>query len=152
MKIEIDQSGKLEDTHKPTVIGFYGIKNKTIMILAPEKQRLQKYFRKINKPRIYIYATFSILICLLIKNERNISEMIIDREYPGKEALIKNYLLTYFKKINRDIDKRSIYFRELGKKASVHELVVTSYRQKKADIKVTSRDIIDFAIKKSGVL
>ena len=41
MKIEIDQSGKVEETNKPTVIGFSNSLQRTILITAKEKQKLQ---------------------------------------------------------------------------------------------------------------
>lgn len=126
MRIEIDQSGKLEDTHKPTVVGFSNKKHKTIIILSTEKQKLQKYFRKINKPKLYIYTTFAILIYFLIKNKKEISQIVIDREYPGQEPLIKGYLLELLKKSRKDIDKNSTGFSEIGKAAIVHGIVVLS--------------------------
>ena len=38
MRIEIDQSGKVENTNKPTVIAFSGKKEKFVIIFAGEKQ------------------------------------------------------------------------------------------------------------------
>lgn len=152
MKIEIDQSGKLEDTHKPTVISFSGEKDKTLIIFSTEKQKTQKYFRKINKPTVYVYVTFAILICLLLKNERSIGEIVIDREYPGKEPDIKNYLLQFLRKSGREMDKRDISFHELGKEAKAHKIAISSYRKKRANLKIKFGDILNFLAKiKSGV-
>lgn len=96
MKIEIDQSGRVEYTNKPTVIGFSNHKNKTIIIFATEKQKLQRYFRKINK--------------------------------------------------------QEIIFRQIGKKAKIHGIVNTSYRNKKSDLKITANEVIEYLHKiKSGV-
>jgi len=49
MRIEIDQSGKIENTAKPTVIAFSGKRDKSLIIFAGEKQKLQNHFRKIGK-------------------------------------------------------------------------------------------------------
>ena len=152
MKIEIDQSGKIENTHKPTVIGFSNTKNKTIIIFATEKQKLLRYFRKIGKQKVFIYIVFATLICLLLKNEKNIDQIIIDKEYPGQEALIKNYLLSFFRKTGRDIDKGSISFRQIGKKSKAHQIVYQSYQHKRSDAKVTAKDVLKYFVKlKSGV-
>jgi len=62
MKIEIDQSGKIEDTSKNTIIAFSNGKFKSIFISAREKRELQKFFRRIGKPRIFVYRVFAILI------------------------------------------------------------------------------------------
>ena len=147
MRIEIDQSGKLEHTHKPTIVGFSNSTNKTLIILATEKQKLQKFFRKRAKGKQYIYTTFAILIFLLIKNERKISEIFIDREYPGQEALIKGYLLGFLRKTKLKIDKKSINFTEIGKAAKIHGIVWKAYQSKKADHKVRAQDIIKICSK-----
>lgn len=142
MKIEIDQSGKLEDTHKPTVVGFSNKVNKTVIISSIEKQKLQKYFRKIGKSRQYIYRTFAILIYYLIKDKNKISQIIIDQEYPGQEALIKGFLLEYLDISKIKIDKKSIYFDEIGKSAKIHGIVWSAYTNKKADFKLSAKDIL----------
>lgn len=152
MKIEIDQSGKIENTGKPTVIAFSSKKDKSLIIFAGEKQKLQNHFRKIDKPSSFVYMTFAILICLLIKGERLIDEIVIDREYPGQEVLIKSYLIQFLRKSGRTFDKSKIYFQEIGRKSPAHDYAVRSYRRKSADMKVKSTEILDFLVKtKSGV-
>lgn len=144
MKIEIDQSGKIEFTNKVTVVGYSNKDSKTIIILARQKQRLQKYFRKNKKPRQYIYATFAFLIFFLLKGKKNIGQIIIDTEYLGQEPLIKNYLINFFKKKKIKIDKRTFSFAQIGKKSKAHLVVYKAYRKKRADIKITADEIIKF--------
>ena len=60
MKIEIDQSGKIENTNKNTIIAFSDSKFKSIFISAKEKREIQKFFRRIGKPKIFIYKVFEI--------------------------------------------------------------------------------------------
>ena len=62
MRIEIDQSGKIENTNKNTIIAFSNNKFKSIFISAKDKREIQKFFRRIGKPRIFVYKTFAILI------------------------------------------------------------------------------------------
>ena len=45
MKIEIDQSGKIEQTSIITVVGYSNDSKDTISITATEKGKLQKWFR-----------------------------------------------------------------------------------------------------------
>ena len=77
MRIEIDQSGKIELTSKPTVVGFANDKCKSIIILAKDKQRLLQRYYKISKPLVYRYQIFALLIFLLLKDERNLSDITI---------------------------------------------------------------------------
>ena len=128
MRIEIDQSGKIEDTNKNTVIAFSNSKSKSIFISAKDKREIQKFFREIGKPRIFIYKTFAILIFLLIKNNlKEINEIIIDEEYPGKENLIKNYLLQEIRKTRLNFCPDDILFRQIGKKSGAHSACYLAY-------------------------
>ncbi len=143
MRIEIDQSGKLEDTHKPTVVGFSNSTSKTVIILATEKQKLQKFFRNIGKPNVYRYKTFAIMIFLLLEH-KHLSQIIIDTEYVGQEAVIKNYLLELFRKTRKNLLKNVIIFKQIGKKSQAHIVSYNAYRTKKADLKICAKDIEKF--------
>lgn len=48
--LEIDQSGKVEDTNKLTVVAFSNGKIKSLQISAREKQKLVKAMRGIDHP------------------------------------------------------------------------------------------------------
>ena len=149
MKIEIDQSGKIEDTSKNTIITFSNDKFKSIFISAKEKREIQKIFRKIGKPRIFIYKLFAILIFRLIKNHlKEIDEIIIDEEYSGKASLIKNFLLREIRKIKPDFQKDTIIFKRVGKKSRAHFLAYgVATEKKEADVKVTAKEVLKIMIK-----
>lgn len=152
MRIEIDQSGKLENTNVSTAVGFSNGKSKSIIISSREKIKLQKYFRDIGKRRIYIYFSFSALIYLLIKSEKSIEEMIIDTEYPGQEPLIKNYIVNLCGASKKKFDKRQLYFKQIGKKSRAHYISITSYRTKRGNVRVFAQDIINLIqIKRPGI-
>jgi len=142
MKIEIDQSGKLENTNISTVVGFSNGKCKTIIISSTEKIKLQKYFRKIGKRQIFVYFSFAATIYLLLKSERNINEICIDIEYPGQTHLIKSFLLQLFLRTKRNIDKNSFHFYCIGRKSKAHIISINAFNLKCADIRITSKDII----------
>lgn len=88
MPIEIDQSGKVEDTRKLTVICFANGKAKTLLISAKEKRKVLIIMREIDRPhKNFVFRIFSGLIFLLIKNEK-IDSLVIDREYQRKPDVI----------------------------------------------------------------
>ena len=67
MKIYIDQSGKIEDTAKPTVLAFSNRTSGSIIIRAIEKRKLQNIYRKAGKPKTFIVQVFASMVYLLIK-------------------------------------------------------------------------------------
>jgi len=50
MKIEIDQSRKVEDTNRLTIVAYSNGKAKSLMITARDKKSLQSLFRRIKHP------------------------------------------------------------------------------------------------------
>ncbi|MBU1032490.1 MAG: hypothetical protein ABII13_01085 [Patescibacteria group bacterium] len=99
MNIEIDQSGKVENTSVDTIIAYSNGSSKSIRIAARDKRKIQKIYRSSGKTHLYIYKTFALLIYLLIENSLlSLDSVIIDIEYPGWNFLIKDFLLQEIRK------------------------------------------------------
>lgn len=120
MRIEIDQSGKIEETNKDTIIAFSNDASYAVCIKAKTKRRLQEKFRKIGEPRSFVLRVFATGIILLVKNHsgKNL-ELIIDKEYPGHEAVIKELLIQMFEK-NSKGKVQIIRFSLIGKNSNAH--------------------------------
>ena len=67
MKVEIDQSGKIENTNRPTVIGFSNSETGSLILPAKEKKLLNNYFKKCGRPRLFIFLVFSAQIVDIVK-------------------------------------------------------------------------------------
>ena len=148
MKIEIDQSGKIEATNKPTVVCFSNSESKSILIKGRDKQQLQQIFRKAGKPRMFVIQTFSCLVYLLVKESLpEVTQLVIDREYPGYEKLIKSYLVQLTKSDSKPLFSDMIYFTEIGRKSPAHLKAYQSYRKKKAEMRVEAEDILGLVLK-----
>lgn len=143
MKIEIDQSGRIEYTSKPTVLAFSNSKSHSLILSASNKQYLQRFFRKAGKSKFLMIKTFTIMIYLLVKNElKLIDEIIIDREYAGYDRLIKDYLFELCEKNSISIERSSVHIRSIGKKSRAHDLAINAYRKKRADRTIVADDIL----------
>ncbi len=149
MNYEIDQSGRIEYTTHDSVIAFGNGHSKAILISKREKRILQGYFRRANKPTMFVLQTFSTLIFLLIKDDLDhIGSLIIDEEYEGRHNIIKKYLLQILKQIDYEFDPKRIHFACIGKKSSAHKKAISVFRKKqKADIVVTSKDVLKWVEK-----
>lgn len=119
MKIEIDQSGKVEDTSKITVLGN-SIGN-NVWITQNDKRFNQHVFRKMGKPQMYMIRLFAALASVLISHSLNGDHTyIIDVEYPGRDAEIKAFIVIYLEKMGLKIDAQRISFSAIGKKSKAH--------------------------------
>lgn len=119
MKVEIDQSGKIEDTSKNTVLAFSNKIWSAIVIPAKVKRQMQEIFRRRGKPRIFVLRTFSAGVVLLIKDyQKQITDVQIDTEYSGHEAVIKDIIVQMLREQN--VSEPNIYFGRIGKKSMAH--------------------------------
>lgn len=144
MRIEIDQSGKIENTNRPTVVACSNKNNDIIVVLSKDKKIIQRYFRQIDKPKLFIYLTFVTLVFFLIKNRiKNRDQIVIDREYPGYEKLISQKLKQLIQEKTK-IDDISISISQIGKKSKAHDLAWHQLRSKshKNVKKISSEKII----------
>lgn len=145
MIVEIDQSGKVEDTSRPTAVAFAnGKKGGSILILAREKRKLQRFFREIGEPKLFAYKVFAVLIFLIIQDHlKNIDRIVIDAEYPGHEYVIKQVLLRLIRRRHPRFDAAIIIFRQIGRKSAAHNLAWLTFQKKqKASQQVTAKDIL----------
>lgn len=149
MRIEIDQSNKIEITNKDSILAFSNSISYSILIPAKEKRKLQALFRKIGAPQMFRYKVFAIAVVILIKNYINkIDHIIIDKEYTGWEPLIKDIIIQHLKQIKGRFSHQNITFLSIGKKSNAHKIAYAVNKNKlKANKTITAIDIIKFLIK-----
>ncbi len=144
MKYQVDQSGKIENTEKPTVIAVCNHITLTIIIPAKIKRQFQEICRRDGLTRLYVYVMFSIGLGLLLTELKAKSKVIIDTEYPGKEKLIKNLIEIFMGKQKTDID-----FARIGNRPKVHYVAHDVYSKKKKADKIISLEEIVKTTKKT---
>lgn len=143
MRLFIDQSGKVEYTSHNTVVAFSNGKKGAILLKAKDKRILQSRFREAGKRQIFTYRIFSILIFLLLKRVK-FNEVVIDIEYPGRGDLIKNFLVSDFRKNGINVRPSQISFRQIGKKCEAHWHSYKVFKGKRKSEKVTDvREILE---------
>ena len=141
MTYQIDQSGKVEDTNKLTVVAYANGKIKSIKISSVEKQKLLAMMRTLDYPKqTYVYKIFTALIYFLLVDE-DVDYVVIDQEYVGHEITIKGFLIYLLNKNGRNIP--FIAFGHIGKTSSAHKAAVDVFRgKKKADLVVNAKEIL----------
>jgi len=147
MNIEINQSNKVEQTNKDTIIGLSNEKSFTILIKRKIKRKLQEEFRKQGKPRLVVYRTFIAGVVLLLKYAqiKNLSQVVIDEEYYGKDKMLKSMFLEMWSRFFIKIPEVS--FRRIGKKAIVHNVCYTAMKSSKADKVISFEELRRLALK-----
>ena len=147
MHADVDMSGRIEETNRPTALGLANGVSYSILISAREKRRaieaLQQMMPQRDRATIHI-RVFAILLFLLLQEELPRLELVsIDPEYPGHEPTIKNVVMAYCRKHGIQIYADQIMFRRVGKKSPAHMLAYETFKgRKKPDRILRARDIL----------
>jgi hypothetical protein len=140
MKVEIDQSLKIERTDKNTVVAFSNHIFASILIRAKDKREIQKIFRQAGEPKKFVYKLFAVLIFILIKDYLDkITQIIIDEEYPGKNKIITDLLMQEIIKVNPKFECSNIKFHFIAWGVAMNK--------KQPDQVVKLKDILKFLLK-----
>ena len=146
MKIEVNQSNKIEQTSKDTIIGLANEKSFTILINRKIKRKLQEGFRRQGKPRLFSYRTFVGGIILAFKYAKiKPSEVVIDEEYPGKEKMLHSMFLEMWGRIFGKAPEVS--FERIGKKSKVHGVCYKAMKSGKADKVISFEELRHLTLK-----
>ena len=131
MKVEIDQSGKIGDTKVPTVLAFSNGENYAILIPATVKRKCVLELRKRGKQTDSFYIQlFSVCLYLLLKNHASqLTQAIVDFEYPGHDLQIRQQVLHLMKRSKIAHSRFSMSFDHVGKKSRAHQKAWNVYNR-----------------------
>lgn len=150
-KYQIDQSGKIEQTERNTVIACTNERQFTVLLKKGEKRKLQKLFRAADMQKLFPYLTFSTLIAILLHKLSPKHKVIIDREYMGHEGFIEERIEVYMAQLGSKVPPFS--FGHVGKLSKAHQLgYIVATGKEKADLSLTASEVLKiiFGKKESG--
>lgn len=149
---QIDQSGKIEQTERNTVIACTNREQFTVLLKKGEKRKLQKVFRAADMQKLFPYLTFATLIAILLHKLSPRHKVIIDREYMGHEDFIEERIEVYVAQLGSK--PPPINFGHVGKLSKAHQLgYIVAVGKEKANLVVTADEVLKviFGTKKSGL-
>lgn len=139
---EIDQSGKIEQTERQTVIACTNGTRITILLKKGEKRKLQKIFKAMDMYKFFSYLIFTALLALLIKELKPKHKIVIDKEYVGHENLIEEKVKVYLEQLGETYSPR-IEFGHVGKLSAAHNLAyAVAIGKKNPNLTVDAKEII----------
>jgi len=123
LRIEVDQSVKIEQTSGDTVLAYSDSKQFAISIPAQVKRKALVYLRGRGWfGKRAVLPCFAAGLFLLLKDiAGHVTLIIIDQEYQGHEADIKTMLLRHMREVGLELDPEVITFERLGKKSRAHK-------------------------------
>lgn len=147
MQADVDMSGRIEETNKPTVLALADGINICISISAKEKRSAIEVLkrRKLKRKRRLIpVRVFSTLLFLLLRDHiEKLDLVVVDLEYPGHEPDIKDWVMTLCRRDGIVVHRDQIVFEQVRKKSPAHELAYRTFKGRiRPDRKVTAEDVL----------
>ena len=142
MRIEVDQSGKIEQTEMDTVVAFRN--DEQYSVLLKKKMKVEILIDYRNKYKDIHYRLFAVLIFYCIRNYlHKIQLIVIDIEYERRDADIKKHLLSFIWKDYSNFDKNLITFSRIGKDSRAHRLAYQTFIGKLAPNKIVTKKEVE---------
>jgi hypothetical protein len=131
MQVEVDQSGKIGKTDIDTVLAFSNDKSYTICIPRKVKQACLLQLRtKGFQPNTIYMRLFAIGLYFLLRDYiPSVQGVLIDVEYPGKEAQIKEHLFNLLHRAGVNTQRTSVAFAYIGKRSNAHSTAIAVFRE-----------------------
>lgn len=147
MRVEIDQSGKIEETNKDTILALSNnIEYSICLPSSVKKQALEILRRKKQGDKVIFLKIFAFGLFLLLEPYLNdLSAVFIDNEYPGNEASIKSILLEFIKRTTGRYPSFTIDFILVKKNSLAHHVAwgaSTKFNQRKVNKVVKAKEIL----------
>ena len=144
MIYEIDQSGRIEETNRDTIISIAN-KNfsKTVRIKSSTKRSVEYKYKKLEKPKMFAVYGFTAGVVMAIKESKlKNGSILIDIEYPSYEKIIGSILRKIFK------DKFNFKWKNIGRSSPAHNSAYRVFKKRaKADF-VVSQNELEYQMKK----
>ena len=145
MELEVDQSVRIEETAYDTILAFSNDVRRAIVIPAAVKREALAYLREGGKSRkVAVLTVFAAGLFFLLRDvAQSITLAVIDREYTGHDALIKNRLLQLLWAEGLRVYPDMFTFGHVGKKSRSHYLALGVHRGEiKPDHWVTRKELL----------
>ena len=128
--VDVDQSGKFENTQVDTVVAFSNGIQFTVLIPAQVKRDCvtQLRGRGVPPPTFYVQLFATCLYFLLRNHIERLTHVTIDIEYSGKNAQIKEHLLHLLRRRGHTVESAQIGFGLVGKKSGAHSKAIAVFR------------------------
>ena len=96
--------------------------------------------RGLQGPTFYIQLFTTALFFLLKDHIKDLDRVVIDVEYYGKEAQIKQHILHLLRRAGYQVVTDQIQFQRIGKKSSAHVLALGTFQGNRAPNVVLSEE------------
>lgn len=145
--VEVDQSGRIEEFGKDTIVAVSNGFTSTIMLTAELKCELRAALvkRGVKSKLIPIRMFVAAIMLAIYEFRHNITLMTIDEEYTGYDNELKSLVLDRMRLVGVRLDPNAVWVSCIGKKSPAHNAAIRVMRKRAGATKYPSlADILGF--------
>ena len=148
MRISVDQSVKIEQLNRDTIIGASNDIRFAAVLPSKAKRKLQEEFRHSHRSKLFRYRTFmaAVVLTLHYAEIKDVPSVVIDREYAGQEVLLRSMFYEMWSLLHEELPPVEI--KEIGKKSPAHATAYLAMKGKRPiDRVLTYQEVRDLALR-----
>ena len=120
-RVEVDQSIKIEDTGATVLAFANGISAAVVIPGLVKRAALNALLLRGKSRQTARLMLFAAGLALLLKDHLDdLERVVIDVEYEGQEAPIREFLLMYIWRTHPEFEPWHITFKQVGKRSTAH--------------------------------
>lgn len=142
--VEVDISGRVEDSATDTIFGFSNGLQYKISLPKKVKRECISTFRKLGKTgKTFYFELYCAGLTILLKEHiKKISLITLDEEYRQRNKDIKQIFLNLFRKTGKSLTSDQIRFELIGKESNAHIIAINCHRRRAKPNKILKSDEI----------
>lgn len=147
--VEVDISGRVEDTATDTIFAFSNDVQHKISFPKKVKKECITTFRKLGKTgKTFYFELYCAGLTILLKEHtKKISLITLDEEYRQRNKDIKQTFLNLFRKTGKSLTSNQIRFELIGKKSNAHVIAINCHRRRAKPNKIIrSEEILNLIL------
>lgn len=144
MILQADQSCKIEDTSRQTVLALSNEESFAVIVPATVKREcLELLRRRGGQPQVVVLRVFAAALFLLLESHlERADRVVMDPEYVGHEDSIKGMLMGWIRDRRLNCQPECIVFAHVGKHSRAHAKAARVRTKKEpADLELTTKQL-----------
>lgn len=137
MRIEIDQSGKVEHTRVNTALAFSNSESSAVLIPGVEKRRYVREMKRRGHTGFepYLHLFVAGVFLLIQEYLPAITHIVIDVENQGHEKALRRLLLKHIRQSHPGFPPDAIVFDLIGKQSRAHKKALVVFQKKEQPVR-----------------
>ena len=129
--VEVDQSGRIEEFARDTIVAVSDGFTCTVLLTAELKTDLRAALTKrgVRSKLIPVRIFVAAIMLAIYEHRHTIAFLVIDQEYTGYDNELRSLVVDRMRALGAKIDPNTVWVSRIGKKSPAHDAAIRVMRE-----------------------